>query len=524
MTPRVEAAPAWLRTDWRDVQATVAGEGAGSVIGLSRAGEPGLSEGAARALTAVSVGADPDKALSGMGSLYDAGLAATLGGVWLARGGASRMRLFIDRRQPGQVRLTDRIAPGEARLRTDFLTFAMAQAILTPFERRATTRTIFEGIDCLPPGAHARLRLGEALEARVIDHATGDFEGVGRATAMEAVRDGVDQAVGRALAAAGDRPAVFEVSGGLDSSVVAARALAWMRRGGDGRPVGAVTLRYPYHEFRREAGFSDAVVDRLGLPLAIIPGQDCLPFDGWGEAPAACGDEPALQQVGRAQHLAVLRAEDSGPRILFHGFGGDTLFGFGPVQQFIVRNPPPRPAWMGRAAWRAFLGEWETVHDHFPDTPEGHRRQFFSGANVDDAWSDIYLAPTFGSVRAGGFTDPRLLSAVERLWALGPAQGEARYKWILREAFRGDLPKTVREREHKIAYDGLYARGYRRRRETLHALVGRHAALLADSGMSAMKVKAAIDRLAAGNLDNDLLLSMLLSCLQWMDSSGGQAR
>ena len=512
--------PAWLRTDWREIHAVPVTTGDGLLTDLSRSGEPALSAGTIEAFAEINGGARPADAFTAVGSLCDAAVATMSSGVWLMRGGASRVRLFVDRRQLGRIRLTDRIRPGEARLRTDFLVFAIAHSIHSPFERGATAETIFEGIECLPPASYSRIDSGGALSPVVLDHATAEFDALGRAATLEAVRAAVDQAIKDALDAAGDRIPVFEISGGIDSSLVAARALAYLRSKQDDAQRLAVTIHYPYHEFRREAEFASAVSDALELAVAPVTGENCLPSDGWLSATKVpCGDEPGLQQVGRAQHLATLSAGGAQARVLFHGFGGDTIFGFGPVQQFLVRKPPARPAWMSHATWRAFLIEWEKVRAHFPDTPEGHRRQFFSGANIDDCWADMYLAPRLGSVRAGGFTDPRLLGAVERLWKLGPEDGEGRYKWILRDAFRDSLPAIVREREHKIAYDGLYVRGFRRHRDALHSLVGRHSALLDDSGISASRVKVAIDRLALGNLDDDLLLSMLLCCLEWLEAT-----
>lgn len=513
--------PDWLYTEWRDAsEDPILGHNS-AVIGLSRAGEPGLSTATRAALAAIVKGADAKESLRYLGSLLDVAIATSSSSVWLVRGGASRTRLFVDRRRANRIRLTDRVQPNGARLRSDFLIFALAHATLAPFERRSTAATVFDGIECLPPSMFARVTPGSELRPEQLNHDTGRLESATRSTAIEAVRAALDQSVSSALIAAGNRSIVFEISGGLDSSVVAARALASLRSRRDTRSLSALSIRYPYYEFRRESIFANAVSEKQGLRLALVAGDGCLPFDGWEDIPLKpYGDEPGLQQVGRMQYLAAFSSGGSRRHLLFHGLGGDVVFGLGPTQQLIVRKPPARPVWMGRSAWRAFLNEWEVVHNHFPDTLDGYRSQFFSGANIDDCWADMYVAPHFGSVRAGGFTDPRLLNAVSRLWQLGPLSGTKRYKWIIREAFYDDLPEVVREREHKVPYDGIYVRGYRRHSIALHALVDRHRRLLEDSGISGKRVEASIDRIAHGNLDNDLLLSMLLCCLEWVELAG----
>jgi asparagine synthetase B (glutamine-hydrolysing) len=513
-----------LSTAWRDSRAThVPFEGSHLAIGLTRAGEPPTCTPTIEGLHRLIRGTPDAKAMSTMESLADVALGSDGSSVWLVRGGASRIRLFVDRRVAGNVRLTDRIEPSDVPLRPDFLTFAMAHAVLSPFERRATSQTVFAGVECVPPASCCRVDARGRMEVSVLDHATDEFQSANRAEALEAVRASVDAAIERAVEAGFDgRPVAFEVSGGIDSAIVAARTLAILRNGRRAAPQHAITIRYPYHEFRNEARYAKAVADALGLPVVDVKGEDCLPFDGWATDGnnTGCGDEPGLQQVGRRQHLATLAAGGHQPSLLFHGFGGDTIFGFGPVLQFVVKKPPARPDWMSSSAWNSFLNEWESVRAHFPDTASGHRRQFFSGANIDDCWADMYLAPRLRVVRAGAFTATRLLNAAARLWQLGPTDGMPQYKWILREAFRDDLPRLLYERTHKIAYDGLYVRGYRRHRDHLAALVDRGRMTLQSAGISATGVKAAIDRIAGGNLDNDLLLSMLLCSLEWIEVRG----
>lgn len=516
--------PTWLSAAWRDARAThVPLEGGHLAVGLTRAGEPPTSAATIEALHRLIRGTPSGEALSTMGSLGDVALGTDGTAVWLVRGGASRIRLFVDRRAPGKVCLTDRIAPGDVPLRPDFLTFAMAHAVLSPFERRATSQTVFAGIECVPPASCCLVDArGHLVEVSVLNHATDEFQSASRAAALEAVRASVDAAIDRAIEAGFDgRPIAFEVSGGIDSAIVAARTLATLRKSRRAAAQHAITIRYPYHEFRNEARYAKAVTDALGLPVVDVKGEDCLPFDGWGAIGSTwCGDEPGLQQVGRTQHLATLTAGGHKPSLLFHGFGGDTIFGFGPRAQFLVKKPPSRPDWMSSSAWKGFLNEWEVVRAHLPDTPAGHQQQFYSGANIDDCWADMYLAPPLGVARAGAFTETRLLNAAARLWQLGPTDGVPQYKWMLREAFRDELPRSLHERSHKIAYDGLYVRGYRRHRNRLAALVERGHNTLQQAGISTAGVKAAIDRIANGNLDNDLLLSMLLCSLEWIEVRG----
>ncbi len=492
-----------------------------TVTGLAVINGPAPSDATFDALARIAAGADPAQATALLDSLTDSGVVAAVdGAVYVLRAGASPVRLFA--RQTGEmIEILDHLPVSGAEPRRGWLPFQMAHGVLSPFDRRASLQTVLPGYVAIPPGSLVALRPGRQPRRWVLDHSGGPEADCDRHEAEQAVRAGLDRAIVRYLdAAPRDATIAFELSGGMDSTIIATRAVRLMRQRGDSRQTASFSLVYPFHEFRHEPAYIAAAAAHAGVPNTRLDGTAALPFADWSEAaPRPVGPEPALQQVGRKQLETTLQAAcaETGRAVLFHGQGGDTLFGFGPTRQFRVGRLPDRPRWIGRRAWNLFRAEWKAMQTHFPDTPEGHRQQFHSGANIDDGWSDWVLTPGTGAVRACSFTDAGLLRAVGRLWSFEPEFSQAPYKAIQRRVFAAELPGPIRRRSHKIPYDGLYVRGYRRRGARLFALVDRHAGMLADEGLEPSKVRLAIERLIAGNLDHDVLLSMVLTSLEWLD-------
>lgn len=491
------------------------------VTGISLVNGPRPTNATYQALARVSAGQDPTEAAALLDSLIDSAVVAGADGtVHVLRSGASPVRLFA--RQLGEsIEITDELPIGTTELRLGWLAFQMAHGVLSPFDRRASLQTVLPGYVAIPPGSLVRLRSGFPPRRWTLDHSRGPEADYDRHEAEEAVRAGLDRSILRYLEAAPrDATIAFELSGGMDSTVIAARARALMRQHGDRRRIASFSFVYPFHEFRHEPAFIRAAAAHVGLPNIQLNGAASLPFADWRDpVPRPVGPEPALQQVGRKQLETTLRAAcaEADSAVLFHGQGGDTLFGFGPGRQFRVGRAPARPSWIGRGAWDNFRAEWKTMQAFFPDTPSGHHQQYYSGANIDDGWSDWVLCRGTGAVRACGFTDAALLRAVGRLWSFEPDPNRGPYKAIQRRVFSDELPDSIRNRSHKIPYDGLYVRGYRRSGPRLFALVESHADMLSDEGLKPKSIHLAIERLISGNLDNDVLLSMLLASLEWLD-------
>ena len=459
--------------------------------------------------------ANPDAAVAArrLGSLTDAFIVVRPDALIAVRGGAAATRLFLRREEGGGWLLTDTLGDLDTgALHADWLAAFQANSVQGPFEPRATLATVFLGVHRIPPASVVELR-GDEISRREILH--DDLHGLPTSSddLRQALRDAIAATTRAAVEATPAGATVaYELSGGMDSTTVALVAQATVER--TGRSSVAHSIVYPYHEFRRERRFIDAAAQAMGLVPRTLEGHRLLPFDGWDAMPAH--DEPSLACVGFAQHRAMLDAAASaGARVSFHGFGGDTIFGMGPARQF-SGFALQRPAWLGKRGWQAMAHHLEVQQAWFGQGEAGFHRQYFSGAHIDDGWADVVLGPRLGCARAGGFTDPAVLRLAAKLWQHQAAGGA--YKQILRDLYPTQLPAEILSRPHKVAYDGIYVRGYRRHRAMLENLVQRHAGTLADSDISPRKLLAALDKVCRGHLDGDQQLGAVLAGLIWIDT------
>lgn len=468
------------------------------------------------ALLRIAGGADVTAEVKRLGSLEDGAILIdrARSRIVVVRGGSSKQRLY-HRLDAGGACISDepRATWPALAARADILAFFAAGSLFGPFEMRWTLETCWSGVHCTPAGTAVELQPASRVERRwEVIH--DDLGGVPRdaAEAARRLRDVVDRTVERAVTQA--HGLAFEISGGIDSSIVASRALAACARLGLRRDATGISITYPYYEFRREGAFIDDVHGRHRLRRASLDGARLLPFATLAGVPEH--PEPNLSLVGMAQHEAMLGAAAAArASVLFHGFGGDTIFGMGPAGQFRVPQPPHRPEWIARRGWSAMRDHWDTLSRFFGSGEESSYRQFFSGAYIDDGWADGVLAPRSGVVRRCAFTDPDVLRLAARLWRDRPP--DARYKEILRTVFADDLPPSVRDRAHKTAYDGLYVRGYRAAATALESLIAGGGDALADAGIDPPRLAGEVRRIAAGDLGDDRLVASVLVCLRWLE-------
>ncbi|WP_286745891.1 asparagine synthase-related protein [Aquabacterium sp. UBA2148] len=458
-------------------------------------------------------GHDSAAAAQRLGSLTDAFVVVRPDAVIAVRGGAAPTRLFL--RQLGQDWLmTDTLDEVDAdQLRSDWLAFFLANAVQGPFEPRATLDTVFNSVHRIPPASVVELRADRLTRHEILHD---DLSGLPNDTdeLRHALADTIVATLSSAVDATPPGMAVaYELSGGLDSTSVALASQAAAQRAGRQRVANSII--YPYFEFRRERYFIDAAARALGLTSRALDGSELLPFDHWYDMPPH--DEPSLAAVGFAQHRAMLAAAAvRGAGVSFHGFGGDTIFGMGPARQFSGFGTQLRPTWLGKRGWLAVSDHLQTVRAWFGDGESGFHRQYFSGAHIDDGWADVVVAPRLGCPRVGGFTHPDVLRLTATLW---PRQAPgAAYKQILRDLFAAQLPAELLSRPHKVAYDGLYVRGYRRHRTRLEQLIARHAETLARADIDPHLLLAALDKVCSGHLEGDQPLGTVLAALVWMDT------
>jgi len=468
-------------------------------------------------IASTSNGAAPKRdaavAAQRLGLLTDAFVVVRPDAAIAVRGGAAPTRLFLRRETGDSWLLTDTLDDLDVGLlHPDWLPAFLANSVQGPFEPRATLGTVFQGVHRIPPASVVELR-GDEISRREILH--DDLSGL--PTADDDLRQALREVIAATIRAAVEAtPAgttvAYELSGGMDSTSVALAAQAAVEC--TGRSSVAHSIVYPYHEFRRERHFIDAAAKALGLLSLKLDGNLLLPFDGWDAMPPH--DEPSLACVGFAQHRAMLNAAVlAGARVSFHGFGGDTIFGMGPARQFSGFSLR-QPDWLGKKGWKAMIHHMEAQQAWFGAGEEGFHRQYFSGAHIDDGWADVVLGARLGCARAGGFTDPAVLRLAAKLWQRQAGGGA--YKQILRDLYPTDLPFEILSRPHKVAYDGIYVRGYRRHRVVLQKLIERYADILAYSDIYPRQLLKALDKICRGHLEGDQQLGAVLAGLIWIDT------
>lgn len=188
-----------------------------------------------------------------------------------------------------------------------------------------TDLTLFEGVRRVPPAHRAVLSAdGFAIEP----YWRPRYEGVAagsREEIAERLRASAFAAVERAAEGA-RRPAVL-LSGGLDSSCVAAGLAARREHAGSALALAGV---FPTHPETDERELIEATARHTGLPVELIP------FDDGASILA-----PALEHIDRwslppvtpnlfAWQPLMARARELDVDAMLDGEGGDELFGFAP--------------------------------------------------------------------------------------------------------------------------------------------------------------------------------------------------
>lgn len=426
---------------------------------------------AGRALACLREGRWPELvALFGL----DFTLAACLGEesrLLCTRGPASRLPLYVaagPSRSPLATRLW--IGSGDGRVSQDFMRHHLANALMpSPIECDHTLETASTAWLRTPRGVVLEWRGGRTTivarygcppmpqAARRLDDAA----------CVDWLRRSVDA---RILSVAGTERVATELSGGIDSGVVAARARSLL---GD-RFAGGVTLTGPYHELRRERAFVDATVAHAGTTTRFVDLPSNLPFGSLHAAPAH--DEPSLSSLPWALLSTVFAAARGlGASVLCHGIGGDQVF----------TDPPSRfeslHGWGGRprfAGWRTGLG---VLHER-----RCIRQLYFGGERslaitpaflLYDGWYDRYLAPASGVRYEGIFVDHEVMRACEALRLRSRVVGDIP-KSLPREVFANELAPTVLARRGKAGFDGVYQRGLRRHLQDVCDLLEEEATAL----------------------------------------------
>lgn len=210
-----------------------------------------------------------------------------------------------------------RLAPDvSAKLDTHFIGDFLLQSWCPDAER-----TAFCDVRRLPAGHALHFSNGEV---RVRRYATLPIEEPlllkRREEYVEAFRGHLEEAVRDRLP---QGPAGIFMSGGLDSTSVAAIANKVQAERSVRDSLRAYTVDYTPLFEDEEGKFASRAAQHLGIPIEILSGASCSPFDGWDElslrTPEPCS-EPFL-----ALHVEHYRQVAVRARVVLSGDGGDDI-------------------------------------------------------------------------------------------------------------------------------------------------------------------------------------------------------
>ena len=277
------------------------------------------------------------------------------------------------------------------------------------------------------------------------------------------------------------------MSGGLDSTAVAAEATRILSKGAAGGTVSAQTLDYKPLFDDTEAEEAQRVANHLRIPLEVLHGGDCEPFSGW-DAPDFPMPEPRHEPF-LAFYLEDYRKAAMAARVALTGYGGDdVLLGHAwPYLRYLSKK--------GRfvAAARGLLGHvWNTrtlpvlglgirsrIQNHFgrgqkPEQyPQWIKPDFEKMLNLRDRFVELQRKPASAhpihpgpyAMLTGAFW-PNVLEGEDAAWngaALEvrsplldrrmvryllrlPVMPWCMNKQLVRRAMEGELPKETLER------------------------------------------------------------------------------
>lgn len=361
-----------------------------------------------------------------------------------------------------------------------------------------TERSFFRSVRELPPAHRMRVTAGDARVARYWRF--GQPPAVSEDRLEEAAprfRRGLERAVADDLAGLEPRRVGLSLSGGLDSTAIAAvaprgvRAFSWTF---DETPEG--------DERERVA----AVSRHLGLPVRQVAGDGLHPLcDGFVERFVE-ESSPYLNPFSALKDRLYSVAREEGCERVLVGDGGDALYGGGEfwLRDALATARPWALAGLAGAAARSLRGDrsarralrrvlplpavrrslgaspapWLTPDGHallpaerpspiLPRDARGDRYEVVVGTrNVEIESEERRLFARCGVGRSNPFWSWPLLELTTQLPAYLHQRG-GRTKLLTREAFRDLLPASVIEGERTGVLGALFLRGLGLRRESL---------------------------------------------------------
>ncbi len=363
-------------------------------------------------------------------------------------------------------------------------------------------RSYFREIRELPPAHRLRVTAGEARVQRYWRFVPPPAASLSPEEITAGFRRRLAQAIADDVAGLEPRTIALSLSGGLDSTAIAAlaprgvRAFSWTL---DDDPAGD------------ERGRIELVSRRLDLPIHWVPGDGLHPLCDDFANRFVDENSPYLNPFSALKQRLYEAARAAGCRRVLVGDGGDALFA---ASEYWLRDALAEGAQgafrsLAGAAWRALRGDRlarralarALFFSRYPRVLRRHPAPWLTVAARDLLGEEkpSPILPSSGQDGARhelsvGFKHTELESEEQRLFArCGVDRGNPFWSWPLleltihlaahwyhrdrrskiltRESFLGLLPEEVLEGGHAGSLAGFFLRGLELRREELRATV-----------------------------------------------------
>ncbi len=282
-------------------------------------------------------------------------------------------------------------------------------------------------------------------------------------------------------------PAAVLMSGGLDSTSVAAIATKIAKGSGSHVLLRAHTVDYRPLFDDEEGHYAALAAEYLGIPIEILPGASCIPYEGWSDSeprmPEPCHEPFVLLDN---QQYERVRAHAS---VALTGFGGDDVLtgqawpylvyllqtlSFGKIGKafggYILKHGRIPPL---RAGFRARLQRWMGRSEPMSEYPRWLAPTFQKQQHLRERWLELQRARTnahplhpIGHTGLSSGFWPSVLESDDAAWTGAALEMRAplldqrvlRYllrlppvpwcmhKQLLRQTMRGLLPERIRLR------------------------------------------------------------------------------
>ena len=321
-------------------------------------------------------------------------------------------------------------------------------------------------------------------------------------------QDYVDQFMEAFEAAIEDRlrtdRVVISMSGGLDSSALAATTMPLAKRRSRQTELKAVTAVYDRIIPDRERYYASLVAERIGIAVDFVAGDDLEFYDSFWDSPEGQTPEPSVRHFPLARNLLEHAAGHA--RVVLSGEGGDEAIShsssyyqkllkehrFGRFCQDLLahfRTPTSHPLFrVVPKLYRGVLARLQTQPDSFPTFPTWIHPDLVRQHNLLQRWESFWnqsrkldSRTPAGMSALSGCMMPHLIEFNDQLALRGPV--EYRYpffdlrviraswsippipyrcrKQLLRAAMSDQLPRVILRRPKEgLAGDPLTAKGH----------------------------------------------------------------